>query len=70
MALHSSFTALELKTTISLRLEAGGAALTLAVHSKGFVLFGLHGMVSLFERTEDKREPFVEARRLLLGGPG
>ena len=34
----------------------------------GFVLFGTQGFVSFFERSDDKREPFVESRRLLLGG--
>jgi WD40 repeat protein len=62
--------ALELKTTITLRLEPGGAAMSCAVHSKGFVLFGLNGFVTFFERTDDKRDPFVEARRLTLGGTG
>lgn len=62
--------AVELKSTISLKLEAGGAVLSCAVHSKGFVLFGLHGFVTFFERTDDKRDPFVETRRLVLGGSG
>lgn len=61
---------IELKNSISLRLEAGGAVMSCAVHSKGFVLFGLNGLVSFFERTDDKRDPFVETRRLILGGSG
>ena len=41
--------------------------MTFAVYSKGFVLFGLNGFVSFFEKTDDKRDPFVETKRLVLG---
>ncbi len=70
--------------SIPIRLDAGGAIITAAVYSKGihfhvffwllqrstigFILFGVNGFVSFFERSDDKREPFIESRRLLLGG--
>jgi WD40 repeat protein len=51
-----------------MRLEQGIVLTAVATYTKGFVLFGTQGFVSYFERSEDKREPFVEVRRLLLGG--
>lgn len=59
---------LELKSSTPMRLDQGVILTALATYSKGFVLFGTQGFVSFFERSEDKREPFVEMRRLILGG--
>jgi WD40 repeat protein len=51
-----------------MRLESGIVLTAVATYTKGFVLFGTQGFVSFFERSEDKREPFIEMRRLMLGG--
>ena len=58
---------LELKSTIFLKTEAGARLSVVASTAKGFVLAGSCGFVALFERTDDRREPYAEIRRVLLG---
>ena len=35
--------------------------------SKGFMLVGGNGFLAVYERTDDKREPYIETKRLNLG---
>jgi hypothetical protein len=82
---------MELKQTLSLRLDHGSAGLLQASASasnslagsgfgysaprleaivpttKGFILVGGNGHLAMYERIDDKREPYVETKRVSLG---
>ena len=58
---------MELKQTLSLRLEPGARMEKIVPSSKAFLLVGMHGLVCQYERTDEKHDPYVESRRLSLG---
>ena len=61
---------LEVRQTVILKLSKDheDAKFTALCSSmKGFVMVGNYGHVSIYERTDDKREPYIEVRHLLLG---
>jgi WD40 repeat protein len=60
---------MELRQTVVLKLKDHEDLQFTAMASslKGFVLVGNYGHVSFFERTDDKREPYIEVRHLILG---
>jgi len=62
--------ALEVRQTVILKLskdneDAKFSALCSSM--KGFIMVGNYGHISIYERTDDKREPYIEVRHLLLG---
>jgi hypothetical protein len=59
--------AMELRQTLMLKLESGVRAEKIIVSGKGFLLIGDHGLILMYDRTDDKSEPFVETKRLSLG---
>ena len=58
---------LELKNTIILKPEPNCRVTTVVASNKGFICGGSQGFVMVFERTDDKREPYQEVRRIILG---
>lgn len=58
---------LELRASVILRLEGMSRANALVPYSKGFFVVGSYGFITMFERTEDRRDPYVEIRRVVLG---
>ena len=60
---------MELTQTVSLKVDGakGYYATTITATSKGFILTGSNGFVSLFERSDDSKEGFVELSRMNLG---
>ena len=61
---------LELRQTITLRLnkeEENAKFAAICPSTKGFVIAGNYGHISFYERTDDKREPYIEVRHLILG---
>ena len=60
--------AMELRQTLNLKMQGEEAMLTgFSPTSKGFVVVGSCGFVSYYERTDDRREPYIEVRHLTLG---
>ena len=59
---------LDLKQTVVLRLEGSTHIERLVISSKSFLLVGSNGIIITFERSDDKHEPYIESKRLLLGG--
>lgn len=67
---HGSLTppiAMELKQHLHLKLASNIRITRVVPYSKGFILVGTGGYMSFMERTEDKKEPFVEFRSVTLG---
>ena len=58
---------LELKNTIVLKPEQNCRVTCVIATNKGFICGGSQGFVMFFEKTDDKREPYQEVRRVLLG---
>lgn len=59
--------AMELKQTIQLKLDVGARAEKIVPSGKGFLLVGDGGLILMYDRTDDKNEPFMETKRLTLG---
>lgn len=57
----------ELKQTIVLRLELGSKIEKICASPKVFALVGSFGLVIIYERSDDKHDPYVETRRVSLG---
>jgi WD40 repeat protein len=58
---------MELRQAINLKLELGGRIEKIVSTTKAFMIVGLFGLVCTYERTDDKHEPYIEARRISLG---
>lgn len=59
--------AMELKQTLSLRLELNCKIEKIVLYSKSFMLAGSMGLICQYERSDDKHEPYIESRRISLG---
>lgn len=58
---------LELRQTIQLKFESPLVKINKIIpSSKAFILIGSLGRVCIYEKTEEKHEPFIESRRLIL----
>jgi len=58
---------LEFRQTVNPRFETPNASIEgLAVFSKGFCLYGKEGFVAIYEKCDDKREPYYEVRSMCL----
>lgn len=60
---------MELAQTLALKVDGakGYYATAITATSKGFILTGSNGFISLFERSDDNKEGFVEISRMNLG---
>ena len=58
---------MELKQTIHLKLDNGCRIEKIIPAVKSFSVVGMYGIIITYERTDDKHEPYVEARRMSLG---
>ena len=57
----------ELRQALTLKLDLGSRMEKIVFGTKTFCLVGTMGLVGTYERTDDKHEPYVESRRLVLG---
>jgi len=57
----------ELKQTLTLRLELGSKIEKVCSSPKVFAVVGSFGLVIIYERSDDKHDPYIETRRLSLG---
>jgi len=58
---------MELKQTISMKLEFGARLEKIVCTAKAFLCVGSQGLLSFYERSDDKHEPYVESKRITIG---
>jgi hypothetical protein len=58
---------MELKQTVLLKLEPNCRIERIVPNAKAFLLVGTMGLICLFERTDDKHDPYIESKRFSLG---
>mmetsp|Transcript_15032 Transcript_15032/g.16277 ORF Transcript_15032/g.16277 Transcript_15032/m.16277 type:complete len:1892 (-) Transcript_15032:105-5780(-) len=58
---------MELRQTIQLKLDPGTRVERVVPNAKAFLLVGLNGLICMYERTDDKHEPYIESKRFSLG---
>jgi hypothetical protein len=57
---------MELKQTIALKLDPGTRIERIIPNSKAFLVVGNGGLIAMYERTDDKHDPYIESKRFTL----